>query len=64
MTISVKSNELKLCGALLAFVGDTPAANKVGGFKVGVSMAERKCRQCMTTNHQIQTKVRYIIYIH
>ena len=57
MTVSVNSKELKIFGALLAFVGDTPAANKVGGFKVGVSMAERKCRQCMTTNHQMQTKV-------
>lgn len=60
VTISVKSKELRLCGALLAFVGDTPAANKVGGFKEGVSMAERKCRQCMTTNHQMQTKVCFI----
>ena len=57
MTISVKSKELRLFGALLEFVGDTPAVNKVGGFKVGVSMAERKCRQCMITNHQMQTKV-------
>ena len=31
-------------GTLLAFVGDTPAVNLVGGFKEGVGMAMRKCR--------------------
>ena len=41
----------------MAFVGDTPAINMVGGFKEGVGMAMRKCRHCMATNEQIQTKV-------
>ena len=44
-------------GTLLAFVGDTPAVNLVGGFKEGVGMAMRKCRHCMATHDQIQAKV-------
>ena len=31
VTVSVNGKELKLFGILIAFVGDTPAANKVGG---------------------------------
>ena len=41
----------------MAFVGDTPGVNMVGGFKEGVNMAIRKCRCCMATNDQIQIKV-------
>ena len=44
-------------GRLIAFVGDTPAVNLVGGFKEGVGMAMRKCRHCMATFDQIQSKV-------
>lgn len=44
-------------GTLVAFVGDTPAVNMVGGFKEGVGLAMRKCWQCMATYDQIQTKV-------
>lgn len=38
----------------MAFVGDTPAINMVGE---GVGMAMRKCRHCMATNDEVQTKV-------
>ena len=44
-------------GTLLAFVGDTPALSMIGGFKEGVGFAMRKCRHCMATDNQIQTKV-------
>ena len=47
-------------GALVAFVGDTPAINMVGGFKEGVGMAMRKCRHCMATNDEVQTKVKHL----
>ena len=40
-----------------AFIGDTPAVNMVGGFKEGLGMAMRKCRHCMATNNEVQTKV-------
>ena len=38
-------------------LGDTPAVAKVGGFKEGVGFADKKCRHCMATNEQIQSKV-------
>ena len=44
-------------GALVAFVGDTPAVNMAGGFKEGVGAAMRKCRHCLAVNSLIQTKV-------
>ena len=55
MTLSDRQYHVK--GRLIAFVGDTPAVNLVGGFKEGVSLAMRKCRQCMATFDQIQSKV-------
>lgn len=50
-------------GTLVAFVGDTPGVNMVGGFKEGVNMAMRKCRHCMATYNQIQSKVRGLAYM-
>lgn len=47
MTIDDRQYHLK--GRLVAFVGYTPAVNMVGGFKEGVGLAMRKCRQCMAT---------------
>ena len=38
-------------------LADTLAAHALGGFKVGVGFALRKCRICMATHEQIQTKV-------
>ena len=42
---------------LLLFLADTLAANEIGGFKVGVGFALRKCRVCLATQDTIQTKV-------
>jgi hypothetical protein len=33
-------------GALVAFLGDIPAANLIGGFKESVGKAMRMCRTC------------------
>ena len=44
-------------GALIAFIGDTPANNRVGGFKESVSRSFRICRQCLATNQDVQEKV-------
>ena len=41
-------------GVLLAFIGDTPANNKVGGYKESVSKCYRKCRQCLSTKLMMQ----------
>ena len=45
---------------MIAFTGDIPAVNQLGGFKEGVSLALRLCRHCMATSDQIQSKVRII----
>ena len=36
---------------------DTLAAHQLGGFKVGVGVSLRKCRDCMATYSDIQEKV-------
>lgn len=55
MTIGDSQHSVQ--GTLVAFLGDTPAVNMVGGFKEGVGNAMRKCRHCMATDLQIQKKV-------
>ena len=49
-TFLIGGKQYNTQGAMLAFLGDTPAANKAGGFKEGVSLAARKCRHCMATD--------------
>ena len=56
-TFTIKGNKQVFHGALLAFLGDTPAVCRVGGFKESVGFADRKCRHCMATDSQIQQKV-------
>lgn len=46
-------------GSLVAFLGDTPAAGLVGGFKEGVGSAVRGCRTCMIKNEDMCSKVCY-----
>ena len=58
--MTIADQQYNFRGTLVAFVGDTPAVNLAGGFKEGVGFAMRKCRQCMATDAQIQTKVRLI----
>ena len=57
MTIQESSHSIE--GALIAFVGHTPAVNMAGGFKEDVGGAWRKCRHCLAVNSMIQTKVKY-----
>lgn len=61
--MTIGDHQYSFEGALVAFLGDTPAVNMAGGFKEGVGRAMRKCRHCMATNDQIQTKVRFEILI-
>lgn len=44
-------------GTVLLSLADTLAAHQLGGFKVGVGFSLRKCRECMATYSDIQTKV-------
>lgn len=45
-----------LWGTLILGCGDNPAANLMTGFK-NLTSAFRKCRSCMATASDIQTKV-------
>ncbi len=44
-------------GAVLFALADTLAAHEMGGFKVGVGFALRKCRMCLATGEQISQQV-------
>ena len=46
-----------LKGTVLLTLADTLAAHQLGGFKVGVGFALRKCRECMATQSDLQNKV-------
>ena len=51
-------------GTVLLALADTLAAHELGGFKVGVGFSLRKCRECMATGSDIQTKVLWPLSIH
>ena len=53
----VNGDRVKFRGAVVVLLADTVAAHDLGGFKVGVGFALRKCRFCLATNADIQTKV-------
>ena len=55
ITVTTESTEVKYHGALVAFLADTQAAHKVGGFKGSAAFARRICRSCMATRHDIQS---------
>lgn len=53
-TFSLPCGLINLRGGVLAFLADTPASNKAGGFKEGVGGAKRKCRHCMANFEDMQ----------
>ena len=53
-TFSLPIGNINLRGGILAFLADTPASNKAGGFKEGVGGARRKCRHCMAKYEDMQ----------
>jgi hypothetical protein len=55
-TFIIHGEEQRLSGSVVAFCGDTPASNFLGGFKEGVGGALRMCRRCMASNVDIQNK--------
>ena len=44
-------------GGVLYVLADTLAAHQLGGFKIGVGFALRKCRMCLATKEQLSAKV-------
>lgn len=57
MTMHVNGEEIQVHGTLLLTLADTVAAHQLGGFKVGVGFALRKCRNCMAVLDDLQSKV-------
>lgn len=55
--VQVNGKEMRIYGTVLVLLADTLAAHQLGGFKVGVGLSLRKCRQCMATFNDMQTKV-------
>ena len=53
-TFSLPIGLINLRGGIFAFLADTPASNKAGGFKEGVGGARRKCRHCMAAFEDMQ----------
>lgn len=53
-TFSLPIGLINLRGGIFAFLADTPASNKAGGFKEGVGGARRKCRHCMANFEEMQ----------
>lgn len=60
--MSINGSETLFCGTVVAFLADTLAAHDIGGFKIGVSFALRKCRVCMATQDSIQSKVCLFVF--
>ena len=56
--VQMDGKEMRIYGTVLVLLADTLAAHQLGGFKVGVGFSLRKCRQCMVTFNDMQTKVR------
>ena len=50
-------------GTIIVFLADTLGAHQVGGFKVGVGFSLWKCRECMATREDIQSKVLLVFLI-
>lgn len=57
VNIDINGKVHHLLGTVLAVLADTVAAHQLGGFKIGVGFSLRKCRHCMATSDDMQTKV-------
>ncbi len=53
--MQIRGKEEFVQGAVLFALADTLAAHSIGGFKVGVGFALRKCRMCLATKEQLGT---------
>ena len=47
-------------GTVMVLLADTLAAHQLGGFKIGVGLSLRKCRNCMATADDVQNKVMFM----
>lgn len=60
----VNGTETILRATLIAFLADTLAAHEIGGFKVGVGWSFRKCRDCLATKEDMQSKVSFFVRVY
>lgn len=60
LTIEVDGQQHTFYGSVLVTLCDTLGAHQLGGFKEGVGFSLRKCRDCMATQADMQTKVNLI----
>ena len=55
--MNVNGTTTHFYGTVLVLLADTLAAHQIGGFKVGVSFALRKCRVCLAFIDDMSNKV-------
>ena len=55
--MNVNGEEKLVRGAVFVMLADTLAAHAIGGFKVGVGLSFRKCRDCLATAASMASKV-------
>ena len=60
--ITIRRNVNVVKGAVLSLLADTQAAHSIGGYKIGVGFALRKCRDCLATKDSMSTMVRVYNY--
>ena len=60
MIFKINGHNRKMNGTLINVSADNPAACTIGGFKQ-LHSAFRKCRYCMATGSDVQTKVHKIL---
>ena len=47
IVVPINGNKTQFCGTVVVLLADTLAAHDIGGFKIGVGFALRKCRVCL-----------------
>lgn len=57
ITVVNNDTEHTFHGTVFLALADTQAAHQLGGYKEGVGFSLRKCRDCMATFSDMQTKV-------
>ena len=57
LTLNLNGQDVMVKGAVLVMLADTQAAHAIGGFKVGVGFALRRCRDCLATVETMSSRV-------
>ena len=63
LTLNLNGQDVMVKGAVVVMLADTQAAHAIGGFKVGVGFALRRCLDCLATAETMSSRV-YLLYIH